>query len=116
MPSKSKQQWQKTALASTLKRSAERQENFNTTSCIKIDTVYTPEDIESFSYHTSLGYSGEYPFTRGIQPTMYRGRIWTMRQYAGYGTAEESNRRYHYLLEQGQNGLSVALSTDSNRL
>ncbi|MEK7848695.1 MAG: methylmalonyl-CoA mutase family protein, partial [Chloroflexota bacterium] len=71
------------------------------------DTVYTPEDVND-SYEDKLGYPGEYPFTRGIQPTMYRGRLWTMRQYAGFGSAEESNRRYQYLLEQGQTGLSVA--------
>ena len=108
MPSKSKQEWQETTLASTLKRFPERQENFEATSDINIDTVYTPDDCQDFDYSESLGYPGEYPFTRGIQPTMYRGRIWTMRQYAGYGSAEESNRRYQYLLDQGQTGLSVA--------
>jgi methylmalonyl-CoA mutase N-terminal domain/subunit len=108
MTSKSKQEWRDTTLSSTLKRFPERQENFETTSGTRIDTVYTPEDLKGSDYHTSLSYPGEYPFTRGIQPTMYRGRIWTMRQYAGYGTAEESNRRYRYLLEQGQTGLSVA--------
>ena len=108
MTSKSKQEWRETTLSSTLKRFPERQENFETTSGTRIDTVYTPEDLKGSDYHTSLSYPGEYPFTRGIQPTMYRGRIWTMRQYAGYGTAEESNRRYRYLLEQGQTGLSVA--------
>jgi len=108
MPSRSKQEWQETTLASTLKRFPERQEIFETTSGIQIDTVYTPDDLDGFDYNASLGYPGEYPFTRSIQPTMYRGRIWTMRQYAGYGTAEESNHRYRYLLEQGQTGLSVA--------
>ncbi|MBC8512347.1 MAG: methylmalonyl-CoA mutase, partial [Dehalococcoidia bacterium] len=108
MTSKSKQEWRETTLSSTLERFPERQEDFETTSGIRIDSVYTPEDLKGSDYHTSLSYPGEYPFTRGIQPTMYRGRIWTMRQYAGYGTAEESNRRYHYLLEQGQTGLSVA--------
>lgn len=108
MPSKSKQEWQETTLTSSLKRFPERQERFETTSGIWIDRVYTPEDLEDFDYGAALGYPGEYPFTRGIQPTMYRGRVWTMRQYAGYGTAEESNRRYRYLLEQGQTGLSVA--------
>lgn len=108
MPGKSKQEWQETTLASSLKRFPERQERFETTSGIWIDRVYTPEDLEGFDYGAALGYPGEYPFTRGIQPTMYRARVWTMRQYAGYGTAEESNRRYRYLLEQGQTGLSVA--------
>jgi methylmalonyl-CoA mutase N-terminal domain/subunit len=108
MPSKNKREWQETTLASTLKRFPERQENFETTSGITVDTLYTPDDLGDFDYDASIGYPCEYPFTRGIQPTMYRGRIWTMRQYAGYGTAEESNRRYRYLLEQGQTGLSVA--------
>ncbi len=103
-----KQDWQKTTLAPTLKRFPERQEIFETTSGIRVDTIYTPEDLQLFDYDTFLSYPGEYPFTRGIQPTMYRGRIWTMRQYAGYGTAEESNRRFRYLLEQGQTGLSIA--------
>jgi methylmalonyl-CoA mutase N-terminal domain/subunit len=70
--------------------------------------LYSPEDLDGFDYAERLGYPGEYPFTRGIYPTMYRGRLWTMRQYAGYATAEESNRRYRYLLAQGQTGLSVA--------
>ncbi len=108
MPSKSKKEWQELTLAPTLKRFPERQESFETTSGIQIEPVYAPDDLGDFDYDASLGYPGEYPFTRGIQPTMYRGRIWTMRQYAGYGTAEESNRRYRYLLEQGQTGLSVA--------
>ena len=97
--SKSKREWKETNLASSLKRFPERQESFETTSGIKLDAIYTPEDLKEHKYDVSLGYPGEYPFTRGIQPTMYRGRIWTMRQYAGYGTAEESNRRYRYLLE-----------------
>lgn len=108
MPSKSKKQWRETTLAQTLQRSPERQEKFETSSGITIDTVYTADDIPDFNYHDSLGYPGEYPFTRGVQPTMYRGRFWTMRQYAGFGTAEESNQRFRYLLEQGQTGLSVA--------
>ncbi|HZU04810.1 MAG TPA: methylmalonyl-CoA mutase family protein [Chloroflexota bacterium] len=70
--------------------------------------LYTPEDLGPFDYRARLGYPGEYPFTRGIYPTMYRGRLWTMRQYAGYATAEETNRRFRYLLAQGQTGLSVA--------
>ena len=108
MSSRSKQEWQEATLALTLTRFPERQESFETTSGIHVDAVYTPEDFDGSAYNAYVGYPGEYPFTRGIQPTMYRGRIWTMRQYAGYGTAEESNRRYQYLLEQGQTGLSVA--------
>ena len=108
MVSKDKQEWQQSILTPALKRSPERQETFEASSGIDISPIYTHEDIPDFDYHNSLGYPGEYPFTRGIQPTMYRGRLWTMRQYAGFGTAEESNRRYRYLLEQGQTGLSIA--------
>ncbi len=108
MASKSKQEWRETTLASALKRFPERQDKFETTSNIEVDTVYTPEDSADFDYLRDLGYPGEYPFTRGVQPDMYRGRVWTMRQYAGFGSAEETNQRYHYLLEQGQTGLSVA--------
>ena len=108
MPSKSKKEWQETTLASALKRAPERQEKFETSSGIDVTAVYAPDDIPNFDYVAALGYPGEYPFTRGIQPTMYRGRLWTMRQYAGFATAEESNRRYRYLLEQGQTGLSIA--------
>ena len=108
MAGKTKQEWRETTLAPVLKRSSERQDKFETTSGIELDTIYTPEDIPSFDYATELGYPGEYPFTRGVQPNMYRGRIWTIRQYAGFGTAEETNQRYRYLLDQGQTGLSVA--------
>ena len=72
-----------------------------TTSGIPVERLYTPEDAAG-GYEERLGYPGQYPFTRGIQPTMYRGRFWTMRQYAGFATAEESNKRYRYLLEQGR--------------
>ncbi len=108
MTNKTKQEWRKTTLASALKRSAERQEKYETTSGLEIDTVYTPEDLTDFDYNRDLGYPGEYPFTRGVQANMYRGRMWTIRQYAGFGTAEETNQRYRYLLEQGQTGLSIA--------
>ena len=108
MPSKNKQEWQEVTLTPTLKRFAERQEKFETSSGIDVSPVYTPDDMSDFNYHDALGYPGEYPFTRGIQPNMYRGRLWTMRQYAGFGTAEESNKRYRYLLEQGLTGLSIA--------
>ncbi|HEV3112572.1 MAG TPA: methylmalonyl-CoA mutase family protein [Candidatus Binataceae bacterium] len=91
-----------------LKRGGERRERFATTSGIEIKRLYDPGDAAALDYEADLGFPGEYPFTRGVQPTMYRGRLWTMRQYAGFGTAEESNRRYRYLLEQGQTGLSVA--------
>jgi methylmalonyl-CoA mutase N-terminal domain/subunit len=108
MSSKSKQDWQEHTLAPIVKHNAERREKFETSSGIGISAVYAPDDIPDFNYQTGLGYPGEYPFTRGTQPNMYRGRLWTMRQYAGFGTAEETNQRFRYLLEQGLTGLSVA--------
>jgi methylmalonyl-CoA mutase N-terminal domain/subunit len=95
-----KQKWE----AQELK---ERSTSFATISGISVSRVYTPADVE-INYCEDLGFPGEYPFTRGVYPTMYRGRLWTMRQYAGFAAAEESNRRYRYLLSQGQTGLSVA--------
>ncbi|MDA2918255.1 methylmalonyl-CoA mutase family protein [Desulfobacterota bacterium AH_259_B03_O07] len=86
----------------------ERKKVFTTQSGIPLERLYTPEDLKGIEYDLKIGYPGEYPFTRGVQPTMYRGRLWTMRQYAGFGTAEETNKRFKYLLEQGQTGLSVA--------
>lgn len=89
-------------------KTPERYEKFLTGSNLEVNRLYTPLDVQEMDYMRDLGFPGEYPFTRGIQPTMYRGRLWTMRQYAGFGTAEESNKRYKYLLSQGQTGLSVA--------
>ena len=86
----------------------ERCPEFVTDSDINVDTLYTPQDIAHLDYENDLSFPGEYPYTRGVQPNMYRGRLWTMRQYAGFGTAEETNKRFRYLLEQGQTGLSVA--------
>lgn len=91
-----------------MKSSKERKSKFVTSSQIEIKRVYSEQDLKDFDPRTSLGQPGDYPFTRGIYPTMYRGKLWTRRQYAGYGTAEESNRRYRFLLSQGQTGLSVA--------
>jgi methylmalonyl-CoA mutase N-terminal domain/subunit len=102
-----KKEWEEKYVKPLLEKSPERKKEFKTSSGIVVDRVYTPEDVE-IDYESQLGYPGVYPFTRGVYPTMYRGRIWTMRQYAGFGTAEETNRRYRYLLEQGQTGLSVA--------
>ena len=99
--------WQDTTLKKSLEKSRERRERFVTAAGIELPRVALPAG-EASDYEGRLGFPGEYPFTRGIQPTMYRGRLWTMRQYAGFSTAEESNRRYRYLLEQGQTGLSVA--------
>jgi len=87
---------------------AERKEHFTTLSGLPIDRLYTQADLSATDPESSIGYPGEFPFTRGIYPTMYRGRFWTMRQYAGFGTAVESNQRYRYLLGKGQAGLSVA--------
>lgn len=105
-----KQRWENEVLEPALKKSPERlpTEKFQTNSGIPLKRLYSPEDLADFDYNEELGYPGQYPFTRGIQPTMYRGRFWTMRQYAGFASAAESNRRYHYLLQQGQTGLSVA--------
>ena len=100
--------WEQRKVAPALKRGGERREHFTTSSGIEIEREYDPTDLNGFDYLRDLGFAGEYPFTRGVQPTMYRGRLWTMRQYAGFGTAEESNRRYRYLFEKGQTGLSVA--------
>lgn len=99
--------WEKEILASVLARFPERQEKFETTSGVEVDRLYLPQDDDP-DYLDKLGFPGQYPFTRGVQPTMYRGRYWTMRQYAGFGTAAESNKRYKYLLGRGQTGLSVA--------
>ena len=108
MPSQSKHEWSDNTLAPLVKRFGERQPRFETSSGVEVEPLYTPEDVNGGGYDDRLGYPGEYPFTRGVQPNMYRGRLWTMRQYAGLASPEESNRRYRYLLEQGQTGLSVA--------
>ena len=110
MPSKDKQQWLEETLRPAVERYPERRENFETDSGLSIDSLYSPENMASRShdYAEDIGYPGEFPYTRGVQPSAYRGRVWTMRQYSGYATAEDTNRRYRYLLEQGQTGLSVA--------
>ena len=101
--------WQKNVEKLTAKGAKpERKEKFVTGSGAEVKQLYTPLDVENIDYVTDIGFPGQYPFTRGVQPNMYRGRFWTMRQYAGFSTAEESNARYKYLLEQGQTGLSVA--------
>ncbi len=101
-------EWESSKLHKTLEKHPERKKRFLTTSSMDVNRLYTPLDTIALDYSRDLSYPGEWPFTRGVQPTMYRGKIWTMRQYAGFGTAEESNKRYKYLLEQGQTGLSVA--------
>ncbi len=103
-----RQRWEATTLKDALKRQPERAQQFTSLSDLPINRIYGPDDLKGFDLERSLGLPGEYPFTRGIHPTMYRGRLWTMRQFAGFGSAEDSNRRFHYLLEHGQTGLSVA--------
>ncbi|MGH2723877.1 MAG: acyl-CoA mutase large subunit family protein [Actinomycetota bacterium] len=90
------------------RKTPERDVDFETISGEPLDPLYTPEDVADLDYERDLGYPGEYPYTRGVYPTMYRGRMWTMRQFAGFGTPEQTNARYKYLLEHGQGGLSVA--------
>jgi methylmalonyl-CoA mutase N-terminal domain/subunit len=107
-PRQEEKRWEETTLANVLNRFPERRETFKTDSEIELKRLYTPLDMEGFDYFEKLGFPGEYPFTRGVQPTMYRGRFWTMRQYAGFATAEETNKRYRYLLDHGQTGLSMA--------
>ncbi len=105
--SKTKKDWLGTTYEAFCQKGGERPEAFKTMSGVKIDPLYTPEDLNN-NYNDEIGYPGEYPYTRGVYPTMYRGRFWTMRQYAGFGDAKQSNERYKYLLEHGQTGLSVA--------
>jgi len=100
-----KQKWESEVLSPLIRKYPERKPEFSTPSGIPLESVSIPSSMD---YMEQLGFPGEYPFTRGVQPTMYRGRLWTMRQYAGFATAEESNKRYRYLLDQGQTGLSVA--------
>jgi methylmalonyl-CoA mutase N-terminal domain/subunit len=106
--SKSVEQWRETTARDAKKKVAERQQKFETSSHIEVPDLATEEDLRDFDPQSKLGYPGEFPFTRGVQPAMYRSKLWTMRQYAGFGTAEESNKRYHFLLSQGTTGLSVA--------
>jgi methylmalonyl-CoA mutase N-terminal domain/subunit len=100
--------WEESTLAKVLDRFPERSERFETDSGIEMRRVYSPLDSPEQDYQQDLGFPGDYPFTRGVQPTMYRGRLWTMRQYAGFANARESNKRYRFLLEHGQTGLSIA--------
>ncbi len=103
-----KHSWEQKIVKPITQKFPERKQEFVTGSSDPVERLYTPDDIKNFDYLEDLGFPGQYPFTRGVQPTMYRGRLWTMRQYAGFGTAEESNKRYKYLLQEGQTGLSVA--------
>src|SRR5690554_1590572 len=100
--------WEKETVEKTISKFPERKEKFTKGSNAEANRLYTPVDIKDFDYESEIGYPGQYPFTRGYQPTMYRGKPWTMRMYAGFATAEESNERYKYLVSQGSTGLSVA--------
>jgi methylmalonyl-CoA mutase N-terminal domain/subunit len=100
--------WERDTLAPRLADAPERAVPFTTVSGMPVRRLYTPADVAGLAYCRDLGFPGEYPFTRGVHPTMYRGRLWTMRQFSGFGSAEETNQRYRYLLAQGQTGLSVA--------
>jgi methylmalonyl-CoA mutase N-terminal domain/subunit len=107
-PSSGEKRWEDETLKPTLRESPERREEFTTLSGVPIRRLYTPADLTDFDYRRDLGDPGEYPYTRGIHSTMYRGRIWTMRQFSGFGSPEDTNQRLHYLLKQGQTGLSIA--------
>src|SRR6266496_686326 len=106
--SKSVDEWRNTTARKAKEKTAERKQQFITSSDIEVPDLTTEEDLTDLDLQAKLGYPGEFPFTRGIHPGMYRSRLWTMRQYAGFATAEESNKRYHYLLSHGTTGLSVA--------
>jgi methylmalonyl-CoA mutase, N-terminal domain len=112
-PSPAEQTWEKNTLNPTLKKSPERMPEFTTVSSYPIRRLYTPADLPNWNEEDDLGFPGQPPYTRGIHSTMYRGRLWTMRQFAGFGTAEDTNERFRYLLSQGQTGLSVAFDLPS---
>lgn len=107
-PSEAERRWESQTLKPALDKSPERKKRFTTLSGVPVERLYTQADLAGFDYARDLGDPGEYPYTRGIHPTMYRGKIWTMRQFSGFGTPEDTNRRLHYLLQQGQTGLSIA--------
>ncbi|WP_144901245.1 acyl-CoA mutase large subunit family protein [Halobellus captivus] len=111
-----KREWEETTLASTLDRFGERRETFTTdTGGQDVERLYTPADVSALDYNDDLGFPGEEPYTRGVYPTMHRGRLWTMRQYAGMGTARETNERFRYLIEQGSSGLSMAFDLPTQK-
>ncbi|MEF8900160.1 MAG: methylmalonyl-CoA mutase family protein [Halovenus sp.] len=110
--SQRKEEWEEETLAPYLEH-GERKERFATVSNHEVDRLYTPSDIADIDFNEDIGFPGEEPYTRGPYPTMYRGRTWTMRQFAGFGTAEETNERFHYLIEEGQTGLSTAFDMPS---
>ena len=100
--------WEENTLNKAIEKHPESKKEFITTSSVPIKRLYIPTDMKEFDYFDKLGFPGEYPYTRGVHPTMYRGRFWTMRMFSGFGSAEESNERYKYLLDHGETGLSIA--------
>ena len=105
---KERERWEQTTLTNWIRQSSERKKEFRNTSNMPIKRLYTPEDVKDLDYPQDLGFPGEYPFLRGVHATMYRGRFWTMRQFSGFGTAEQTNKRFKYLLKEGETGLSIA--------
>jgi methylmalonyl-CoA mutase N-terminal domain/subunit len=105
---KKHQEWEQSIYKKAIQENPERKKRFKNLSDLDIKNLYTPEDVKDLEYNDQIGFPGEYPFLRGVHPNLYRGRLWTMRQFAGFGSAEETNKRYHYLLEHGETGLSVA--------
>ena len=105
---KERERWEKTTLSNWIRQCSERKNEYRNTSNMLIKRLYTPEDAKTLDYVRDLGFPGEYPFTRGVHATMYRGRLWTMRMFAGFGTAEHTNQRFKYLLKEGESGLSTA--------
>jgi len=106
--SNERKRWSEATYAKAKERGGERTDTDFRTSSAEVQPLYTPEDIADIDYNRDIGYPGEYPYTRGVQASMYRGRLWSIRQYAGYGTAAETNKRFRFLLKEGQPGLSVA--------
>jgi methylmalonyl-CoA mutase N-terminal domain/subunit len=102
------ERWKQETLAPVIKKRPERKKRFETVSLEEIDRLYTPADLTEVDFNRDISFPGEFPYTRGIHPTGYRGKLWTMRQFAGFGTPEETNARFKYLMNQGQTGLSVA--------
>jgi len=105
---KERERWEQTTLPNWIRQSSERKNEFRSSSNMPIKRLYTPEDVKDLDYLQDLGFPGEYPFLRGVHATMYRGRFWTMRQFSGFGTAEQTNKRFKYLLKEGETGLSIA--------
>ncbi|MEO7665497.1 MAG: methylmalonyl-CoA mutase family protein, partial [Dehalococcoidia bacterium] len=104
----SHKRWLETKYAKAVEKAGERKDTDFRTSSVPVEPLYTPADTSGVDYDRDIGNPGEYPFTRGVQPTMYRGKLWSIRQYAGFGTPSESNERFKFLLKEGQPGLSVA--------